>query len=362
MKLEIVQRSILRVVLGYAFSLRGLRLSCALSAAVVAAFAGRQVSAADLTLKPGPTYHGMCDASGAVAIDAERFVVANDEDNTLRVYHRDRPTEPLALCDMTTHLDVAPDEPESDVEGSCLLDGRVYWITSHGRNKKDKLRESRHRLFCTEVRGQGNQATVVGVGKVYSGLLSALINDARYAKFGLAAASELAPKKEGAFNIEGLAATPGGQLLVACRNPQPKGKALIARIENPKEVIDKGVEVKLGDPIELDLSDGGRPLGIRSIEFDSAAKRYWIVAGEYASGNRFKLFEWSSQTGGKAVAVKSVDFGPTEFNPEAIFMYPGAGGRVQVLSDDGTRRVDGKECKKLDDPREQTFRSAYVAE
>ena len=59
-------------------------------------------------------------------------------------------------------------------------------------------------------------------------------NDARYAKYGLAAASELAPKKEGAFNIEGLAATPGGQLLVACRNPQPKGNALISGIENPK--------------------------------------------------------------------------------------------------------------------------------
>ncbi len=314
------------------------------------------------TLKPGPTYHGMCDASGAVAIDEERFVVANDEDNTLRVYHRDRPTEPLALCDISAHLEVDPSEPESDIEGSCMLDGRVYWITSHGRNKKDKLRESRHRLFCTEIRGRGDQATVVGVGKVFGGLLAALIDDPRYAKYGLAAASELAPKKEGAFNIEGLAATPGGQLLVAFRNPQPKGKALLARIENPKEIVESGAKAKLGDPIELDLSDGGRPLGIRSIEFDAATKRYWIIGGEFGSGDRFKLFEWSSQTGGKAMAVKSVDFGASEFNPEAILVYPGAKGRVQVLSDDGARKVDGVACKKLFDPKDQTFRTAFLAE
>jgi hypothetical protein len=210
-------------------------------------------------LAAGPTYHGMCDASAAVAIDAERFVVANDEDNALRVYHRDKPTEPLAICDVSAHLEVDPLEPESDMEGACMLDGRIFWVTSHGRNKKDKLRESRHRLFCTEIRGAGDSATVVGVGKVYQGLLTALIEDARYAKYALAAASELAPKKEGGFNIEGLAATPGGQLLVAFRNPQPKGKALIARIENPKEIIDDGANAKLGDPIELDLADAGRP-------------------------------------------------------------------------------------------------------
>ncbi|RIK77860.1 MAG: DUF3616 domain-containing protein [Planctomycetota bacterium] len=325
-----------------------------------AAAASASGQASTWTLKPGPTYHGMCDASAAVAIDSERFAVANDEDNVLRIYHRDRPTEPLMTVDVSTHLEVDPAEPESDIEGACLLDGRIYWITSHGRNKKDKLRESRHRLFCTEVRGKGDSATLVGVGKVYQGLLEALVADARYAKYGLAGAAELAPKKEGGFNIEGLAATPGGQLLVAFRNPQPRGKALIARIDNPKEIIDDGADAKLGDPFELDLSDGGRPLGIRSIEWDTVGNRYWIVGGEYDGGNRFKLFEWSSRTGKQAVAVKTVDFGLLDFNPEAIFLYPGEKGRIQILSDDGTRKVDGKECKKLQDSSAQSFRSAYL--
>jgi hypothetical protein len=325
------------------------------STAVVAQTSGFKLAA-------GPTYQGMCDASAAVAIDAERFVVANDEDNALRVYHRDKPSEPLAICDVSAHLEVDPGEPESDMEGACMLDGRIYWITSHGRNKKDKLRESRHRLFCTEIRGKGDSATVVGVGKVYQGLLTTLIEDPRYAKYALAAASELAPKKEGGFNIEGFAATPGGQLLVAFRNPQPKGKALLARIENPKEIVDEGAEAKLGDPIELDLADAGRPLGIRSIDYDPTAKRYWIIGGEFDGGDRFKLFEWSSQTGGKAAVVKTVDFGALDFNPEAVFLYPGEKGRIQIFSDDGTRKVGGKECKKLKDPSAQTFRSAFLVE
>jgi hypothetical protein len=203
---------------------------------------------------------------------------------------------------------------------------------------------------------------VVGVGKVFQGLLSALIDDPRYAKYGLAVASELAPKKEGALNIEGLAATPRGQLLVAFRNPQPKGKSLLARIENPKEIIDNGAAAKLGDPVELDLADGGRPLGIRGIDFDPIAKRYWIIGGDFDSGDHFKLFEWSSQTGGKAAVVKSVDFGALDFNPEAIFIYPGEKGRVQIFSDDGSRKVGGKECKKLKDPNAQSFRSAFLAQ
>lgn len=342
--------------------------SLACTAWFVLAAAATSVSADEaFRLKPGPTYSLMCDASAAVAIDAERFVVANDEDNVLRVYHRDRP-QPLAECDMSSHLSVEPAEPESDMEGACWLDGRIYWITSHGRNKKDKLRESRHRLFATEVRGKGDAATVVGVGKVYRGLLTAMLADRRYDKFNLEAASQLAPKKKGALNIEGLAATPGGQLLVAMRNPIPGGKALVARIENPKEIVDDGAAATLGEPFELTLSDA-RPLGIRSIEYDAGRKCYWIVGGHYDSGGRFGLFRWSAADRERPIEVASVDFGKLDFTPESIFLYPGGDdggsqggdGVIQILSDDGTRDVDGKECKKADESA-RSFRSAYLVQ
>lgn len=354
--------SISRVAIGRAFLLR-LAVALALIASLPGQWLANAARAAE-TLKPGPTYSGMCDASAAVAIDAERFVVANDEDNTLRVFHRDRPSKPLAECEISTFLDVAADEAESDIEGACWLDGRIYWITSHGRNKKDKLRESRHRLFCTEVRGQGDQATVAGVGKVYRDLLSAMLADSRYRKYDLDAASQLAPKKRGALNIEGLAATPGGQLLVAMRNPIPEGRALVVPIENPKAIVDDGAGAKLGDPIELPLAVDGRALGIRSIEHDAARKCYWIIGGHYDSGGRFTLFRWSADNRVQPAPIKTVDFGKLGLNPESIFLYPAQNGRpavIQILSDDGTKNVGGQECKKADES-DRSFRSAYLVE
>ena len=37
------------------------------------------------------TFNGPCDASAAVALDASHFIVANDENNTLRIYRQGQP-------------------------------------------------------------------------------------------------------------------------------------------------------------------------------------------------------------------------------------------------------------------------------
>ena len=41
-------------------------------------------------------HKGICDASGAIALDEEHFVVANDEDNILRVYRSDTSGTPVS--------------------------------------------------------------------------------------------------------------------------------------------------------------------------------------------------------------------------------------------------------------------------
>ena len=46
------------------------------------------VAARAASLSAPTTYRGMCDASAAVSLNADLFAVANDEDNILRVYHR----------------------------------------------------------------------------------------------------------------------------------------------------------------------------------------------------------------------------------------------------------------------------------
>ena len=58
--------------------------------------------------------------------------------------------------------------------------------------------------------------------------------------------------------------------------------------------------------------------------------------------------------------MRNVDF--TGINPEAIsIMETSVGPELLVVSDDGTRKVNGVECKKLKDPMQKTFRAVPVS-
>ncbi|WFU44156.1 DUF3616 domain-containing protein [Bradyrhizobium sp. CB82] len=111
-------------------------------------------------------YSDMCDASAAVAISADMFIVANDEDNLLRDYRRGEPKVAQAFS-LDQFLRPAPDEPEADIEGAARIDDRIYLVTSHGQNKNGKNRPSRHRLFATTVAVQDGEVTLTPVGTPY---------------------------------------------------------------------------------------------------------------------------------------------------------------------------------------------------
>ena len=66
------------------------------------------------------TYRGPCDASAAVALDADHFVVGNDEDAVLRVYRRGRAAPLGPGLDVSRFLGVSPDD-----EVDNLLIGRA---------------------------------------------------------------------------------------------------------------------------------------------------------------------------------------------------------------------------------------------
>jgi hypothetical protein len=291
-------------------------------------------------------YRGMCDASAAVALDANSFVVASDEDNVLRIYRRDQPM-PAQTIDLTAFLNA--DDRETDIEAAAAIGNRIYWITSHGRNRKGKDRPARQRLFATDIAQRGGSLTVVPAGYAYGRLLADLANASQLARYRLGEASTLPPKTPGALNIEGLAATPDGKLLIGFRNPVPGGKALIVPIENPAEVISGGAAA-LGQPIELAL--GG--LGIRSI--DRVGGEYLVIAGPYGEVGGFALYKWSGAAGDAPVAMKKIDF--KDMHPEALFAVPGT-DMIQILSDDGGREINGAECKTLSEV-ERFFRSITV--
>lgn len=292
------------------------------------------------------TYFGMCDASAAVALGSSLFVVANDEDNVIRLYRREPPGMPVSSFDLAAFIRPRGRDPESDLEGAARVGDRIYWITSHGRNAKGEVSRNRQRFFATTVTF-GEEVRLHPVGVPYRGLLRDLRADRRLRPFALAAAARRAPKLPDALNIEGLVAMPDGHLLIGFRNPIPHGLALLVPLLNPADVV-RGRRARFGDPIQLDL--GG--LGVRSIGWGNG--KYLIVAGPYDEDGVSRLYEWPGP-GSRATPVEGVNF--TGLNPEGIAFETERGTRdVFILSDDGTLEIDGVGCKKIHDPAERRFR------
>ncbi|MCP4846353.1 MAG: DUF3616 domain-containing protein, partial [Verrucomicrobiaceae bacterium] len=121
------------------------------------------------------TFKGACDASAAVALDEKTFVVADDEDNILRIYSLDKPGMPIAQFPLDRFLKTDTDKhPEADIEGCTRVGDRIYWITSHGRSKKGKWRRSRYLFFATKVIKDGTSYRIEPDGIASRGLLGAL--------------------------------------------------------------------------------------------------------------------------------------------------------------------------------------------
>jgi hypothetical protein len=300
-----------------------------------------------------------CDASAAVPVGPALFVVANDEDNVLRVYHSDISGPPVQTFDLTACLSPETDG-EADIEGGAWLGDRVYWITSHARSKKGKMEASRYQFFAVEFVLREDDLEMRCVGSPYVKLLEVMLADPGLERFGLKAASELPPKEKGALNIEGLCATPEGSLYIGFRNPIPDGKALVVPLENPAEMVEGKGDARLGAAFQLDL--GG--LGIRSMKYWRRRQTYMIVAGRFGGdeagdqGEPSVLYRWSGDPAEPPARVEGVDL--SGLNPEAQVIYPLQESAFQIISDDGTVDVGGGQCKKAEESQRR-FRSRWLS-
>lgn len=298
----------------------------------------------------------MCDASAAVAVEGDRFVVANDEDNVLRLYSSTKSGTALASF-VIPSLPVLPgvEHGEADIEGAARIGKRIYWIASHGSNSSGKKRPHRRQLFATDIEMVAGKFTLTEAGHSYTDLLVAMDKHDGLNKFKLQKAARIAPEGEGGLNMEGLAAMPNGALLIGFRNPIVDGKALLITLENPEKVLGIGgakAAPVFGKPIELALGE----LGIRSIEYVEALKSYLIVAGSHKSGGAFKVFKWSGAHDAVPELLKIAFEG--SFRPEALYAL-GDGRGWRVLSDDGDEQVGSGKCKDAA-PGSRKFRSMHI--
>jgi hypothetical protein len=293
------------------------------------------------------TFQGTCDASGAVEVDSRHFAVADDEDNVIRVYDADRGGPPLHVVNLSPQLPLAkPMNAESDFEAATRLGEHSFFLASHGRTAKAKRDPDRLLFFATTMPALGSEIRVLG--QPYRSLLEDLASEPALAAFNLRAASDLAPKAAGGLNLEGLTAEPDGSLLLGFRSPIPEGRALLIALLNPREML-AGRRARFAKPLRLDLQG----LGVRSLS--TWGSDLLIVAGPSGDGGPFRLFRYDRRD--KLTVVPELDF--TGFGPEGLFT-PEARGELLVLSDDGTRVMHGKACKKLRDGRMKSFRGVWV--
>lgn len=302
-------------------------------------------------------YFGVCDASAAALIDDTHFIVGNDEDETLALYASDGSTATaIQSFNFASYLRSNIDQ-ECDIEDAARLGNRIYWITSHGRSKKGKLRINRYRLFATDI-AQASAELQLNWGGRYDRLVEDMLDAgsweapdasatretmaliARTTKLEEEKVPELEPKDAG-LNVEALAIGPGQQgLLIGFRNPLREGKALMLHLQNPDALLaGSGERARFSNPIYVDL-DG---LGMRSMDYDPIRDIYFILAGPPGKGGPFKLFRWYGTAEHAPELVMELQFGDGSY-PEALLVE---GHEIHVLNDEGKRRIDKRKCKKV---------------
>lgn len=302
---------------------------------------------------PEPTsgvvrFEGTCDASGAVPLDERFFAVADDEDNVLRIYDAELGGPPLYAYDLSQalELDHGRGGREADLEAATHLGDHALWLTSHARSKKGKRKDERLLFFVTEVPQRGKPITLTG--KPHRTLAEDLIADPRLAPLGLEAAAERSPAAPGGFNLEGLTATPEGQVMIGFRNPLYQGRAILVPILNPLELAE-GRAPRFGDPLLIDL--GGR--GVRALSWWRG--KYLVLAGSPdAEPVPARLFTFTSSGAAEDTGIELPDL-----NPEGFFT-PETRDRIMVLSDDGAVLAGDRPCKKQKDRSKKSFRGLWV--
>src|SRR5215212_9492121 len=186
-------------------------VACAILGALTFAV-GASRAADNVQFAPVQTHKGICEPSGAVGLPEgsvdQTFIVANDQDNTLRAYRPNGSQVEMPSGNLNKFLNLDPEEDDddkADLEAATWLNGKAYWIGSHSRSGKGRLREQRWQFFGTSVSGESDKATLTPTSeKSYGGLLPVIAAlDPRLAqkiRLDVTSDKDLSPDN-GGFNI-----------------------------------------------------------------------------------------------------------------------------------------------------------------
>jgi hypothetical protein len=251
-------------------------------------------------------YNGIGNATAAVALSNDLFIVGSAEDNILRIYKVTAPLAPVTSIDLSHYLDVAPVIPTM-IAGAAKVQERIYWISSHSRDESGKVRPESYRFFATTITERNGHITVEPVGKPYKTLLHELVDLRTVRTLGLNNATrfdkpvdekeqqKLAPTDEG-LNIGALCASHNSNMLyIAFRNPRPirvitgTPHALVVPLDNAAEIIEKDEKPIFGEGMLWDL----KGLGIVGFEYSPVHGEYFVVAASHNIQGPFVLYRWS---------------------------------------------------------------------
>lgn len=303
-------------------------------------------------------FEGACDASGAVPLNNGEFMIADDEDNILRVYNAKLGGAPIATIALNQTINPSlpakssrtiPAKKELDLEAATRIGDISFWLTSHARNKKGKFKPERFNFFALQHKSEDQQ--VVAFGQPVENFIEALINHPQYRHLNLKDAAKRPAEAYNGLNIEGMTAAFDGGVIIGFRNPLPDNKAIIATLKNPHEVVNGQAPI-FGDNYLLDLNG----LGIRGLS--AWHGDYLIAAGGANNQSTMQLLRWRESMS-KPEVIPLKEQLPKDFNPEAFFT-PESRRNIMLLSDDGSRKINGAECKKLKNPRLRSFRGVWL--
>ncbi len=313
------------------------------------------------------------DGSAAIAIDANYMLVADDEDQIIRVYDRNHSGLPIKTINMNSALGLEGQQ-EVDTEATTQIGNTIYWMGSHSNESDGTQANDRALIFKTTLLGTGASTTLTFVGK-YTALESDLTSwDSTNAHglganhYGLSAsgADGKVPEATDGLSIEGLTMAPSSTTTAYLGfrapnvNVSDRNRSLIVPITNFDTFMD--ATPTFGTPIELDL--GGR--GIRSIECN--AHGCIIIAGSSDSSGHFALYTWSGVADDKPQLRSATLSGEGSFEgivelPSSDFMGSNGDAKtIQVIRDNGDTDWYGTatKAKKLEQNNWKKFQSDAV--